>query len=138
MFVVTPKQHIEQLSGLSGAQLVDLFRTAVVVLDEMGCGCMSMVLNQGDNRNHTHLHLKVKVHGAEFDRAAGGWPPQHQKQLREIRAFRDTLPAEHRGTPEAFMLRVRQSMGRGGGRGGGGQGRGSDGAYRKRQAADRW
>lgn len=54
------------------------------------------------------------MHGAEFDRAAGGWSAQHQQQLREIWAFRDTLPAEHRGTHEAFLLRVRQRTGAGG------------------------
>lgn len=80
---------------------------------------LSMVLNQGDNRNHAHLHLKVKVHEREFERAAAGWTGASAQRLVAIRAFRDTLPLEHRGTHAAYMLRVQQA---GGGRGGGGRG----------------
>jgi diadenosine tetraphosphate (Ap4A) HIT family hydrolase len=110
MFVVTPKQHIETLAQLSDAALLDLWRTTAAVLDAMRVGCNAMILNQGDNRNHAHLHLKIRVPEQQFSRAVASWPQQQQQQLRAIWAFRDSLPAEHRGTREAYLLRLQQAQ----------------------------
>lgn len=108
MFVVTPNRHLEKLSDLSDAELVDLFRTAVTIVQDMGCSSFnSMVLNHGDNRNHVHLHLKVRVHEGQFEKAARCWSAKHKAQLQLLREFRDLLPLEQRGTREAFFLRMK-------------------------------
>jgi diadenosine tetraphosphate (Ap4A) HIT family hydrolase len=112
MIVVTPKQHVEELIAMTDAQLVDLVRTAMSVLKQLGCSSFtSMILNQGDSRNHAHLHLKVRVHERDFDRAAAGWPDKVRHQLEALKHFRDVcLPPEKRGTHAAYMLKRRQQQ----------------------------
>eukprot|EP00879_Flechtneria_rotunda_P001468 GHRR01001622.1.p4 GENE.GHRR01001622.1~~GHRR01001622.1.p4 ORF type:complete len:127 (+),score=36.99 GHRR01001622.1:2908-3288(+) len=71
VFVVTIRQHVEQLSDLADPGLVDLSRIAVALTAEIGCSSFNtMILNHGDNRNHAHLHLKIMIQDKKFNRAA--------------------------------------------------------------------
>eukprot|EP00775_Hariotina_reticulata_P011071 gene11071-11227_t len=105
MIVVTPKQHVEELLAMTDGQLVDLIRTAMSVLQQLGCTSFtSMILNQGDSRNHAHLHLKVRVHERDFARAAAGWSEKVRQQFEALERFRDEcLPPEKRGTHAAYI-----------------------------------
>lgn len=55
-----PQAHKERLLDLSGPELLDLFRTGVALVQELGARHFAaMILNQGSARSHAHLHLKV-------------------------------------------------------------------------------
>jgi hypothetical protein len=55
-----PQAHKERLLDLSDPELLDLFRTGVALVQELGARHFAaMILNQGCARSHAHLHLKV-------------------------------------------------------------------------------
>eukprot|EP00877_Chromochloris_zofingiensis_P008367 jgi/Chrzof1/3784/Cz13g08190.t1 len=115
LFVITPKLHHERLLDLSDDELVDLFRSAVGLLAEMGCpGFNSMILNHGTRRNHAHLHLKIRIQQREFDRAINGWSQEVRSKLMVLKRFvQEHVPAPAqgaRGTRQAWLLRQRQQQ----------------------------
>lgn len=74
----------------------------------------SLILNHGDRRNHAHLHLKARVNDWAWAAAQAGWPARWREQYAALQEFAASLPAEKRGTREAFLLRQAKRQGGGG------------------------